>query len=749
MFLGKLVGVKMKQLLPSLMVLLILISNQVQADISESVRSDKAVVRYEFNEASGETYLDSAHTKYGAALDLINKTPGNISRGTDGNGDKYISIDTKSVIRSSAVASKIYNTCNQATSTGLTIEVVVENNESVQLRSGEFPENIPQPLRIVSYSRDFSNRVVRVNNVNTNVINVNFSLGQFYDMGNLYLGAVTTGANNNLFSDPLMSSTSAIMLQGVSRPASSYKQSIVFTVSKAGIARLFLSDRNGNIYQATETNQGFGGTAAQFTSRWASDAYLNVANDFIADANIASTFSRNDQFANGTCVGTCADNPNRFWKGKMYRLAVYCDALSKEQIFGNAYAINRNEIVPLSNVQITPQLLKAAEIYNRLTGVKTPIYNPILQQIALKLDGNDPVGAAALVTEHSLFYNLTVKNFAARMSNRDETINVPLNDFTATIIGATRDNLNAKTLLYDNFYYQADPTKAAVPSDEIDDILKSNNHYESLDRGDFDLKSVLIKKTPQLLFDGNNAVSNPTPSGLLTTRQWAAAHFIAGTNRRAVEFSLREFTCTPIENAADSSGPEDVIGRDIDRNPGGSMSKFATSCRACHTVMDGFRPAFAFMTFSNNFLKHSLLVPNSTANNLNEDNSNAIGVHVDAPKVARKFNRNETTFPGGKIVKDDIWVNNANSGTNKTNFGWTRTNGQGITDFGKAIAESKAFPKCMAKRVFFTVCKREATAKDDAFLTKVADEFSSPERNYNLKFLFQKIVTNDSCLGGG
>ncbi|MCK6599727.1 MAG: hypothetical protein L6Q37_15280, partial [Bdellovibrionaceae bacterium] len=118
-------------------------------------------------------------------------------------------------------------------------------------------------------------------------------------------------------------------------------------------------------------------------------------------------------------------------------------------------------------------------------------------------------------------------------------------------------------------------------------------------------------------------------------------------------------------------------------------------------------------------------------------------------KVARKFNRNETTFPGGKVVRDDSWVNNANSGTNKANFGWTHTSGKGITEFGRTIAESKAFPKCMAKRVFFTVCKREANAKDDAFLTKVSEEFSSPERNYNLKYLFQRIVTNDSCLGGG
>ncbi len=224
---------------------------------------------------------------------------------------------------------------------------------------------------------------------------------------------------------------------------------------------------------------------------------------------------------------------------------------------------------------------------------------------------------------------------------------------------------------------------------------------------------------------------------------------IAGTNRRAVEFSLREFTCTPIENAADSAGPEDPIGRDIDRNPGGSRSKFTTSCRACHTILDGFKPAFARMTFSNGFLKHSAMVPNQVGQEVNEDNSIVMGTHPDAAGVARKMNHNQDTYINGKILKDENWINNAGNGTNKNNFGWgARSSGTGTADFGKALAESKAFPRCMAKRVFFTVCKREADTKDEAFIKKVAEEFSSTERNYNLKYLFQRIVANESCLGG-
>ncbi len=731
-------------------VLFSLFSISALADVDENLRSQKAVVRYEFDETSGDTYVDSAAATFGAALNLARRA-GTVLRGVDGTGDRFIQIDSPSVIRSVTAGSKIYNTCVKPGSTGLTIEAVIENSESVELRAGEFPTDALQPLRIVSYSRKFSN----VNNV----VNVNFALGQFYDMGNLYAGAVTTQGNGNLFSQPLQSNTS-VFKKGT-------KQTLIFSVSRGGVARLFLTDKYGNLFLAQESANGFRGDASQFYNRWANDAYLNVANDFIADSEIATVLSRQDTFASCKSAA-CNDNPNRYWKGKLYRLAIYCDALSREQVFGGAFQIVKNDTFPITPVTVTPGLLKASTIYERLTGVKTPIFNPLLQQMEVLINANNTIGAARLITDpgtlgstaspiltsaansaSSSFYRSIVKDFAGRMSNRDETINVPLNDFTATVIGAVRDKINAKLLLSENFYYQADPTKAAVPSDELNDILKSNNHYEALERGGFDLKNVLVRKKQILVTgDGTTFTENVTPAGLLTTRQWAAAHMIAGTNRRPVEYALRQFTCTTLENAADSTGPEDVIGRDIDRNPGGSMAKFTTSCRACHTVLDGFRPAFAYMTFANGYLKHSALVPTSTQNNLDEDNSPAMRIHPDAPKVSRKMNHNEDTFIKGKIVKDDVWVNNATSGTNRNQFGWTITSGVGVAQFGKALAESKSFPRCMAKRVFFSVCKREATPLEENLINQAATEFSSAERNYDLRYLFERIVASDICLGG-
>lgn len=760
-----------------ILILIVFASFISKADISDATRNDKAVVHYDFedaftNDSADPNYMnveipDKANSKFGAGLTLkwyaTDRSKITWARGVDNDG--YLWLKGSTIVRSINMATKINTECSKSTTSGLTIEAVVENNETVEERTGQYPadNNVTrnlQPSRIVSMSNDFTNRMVN----GTTQYKINFALGQVYEMGDRFMGAVTSAANNYLFTQPVMSSNTAALIQGLGRPATSYKQKIVFTVNKSsGFATLYLTDRNGNMYPAVNTQAGFsGGTPATYFNRWNTSAYLNVGNDYIPNTGI---LSQPESFKNIAASSNEANNPNRYWKGKLYRLAIYCEALSEKEILGSSYQIVKNEIFPIVNVARTANLIKASEIFERLTGTKTPIYNPLLKQMEDKLNAFDPVGAAALVTDHPMFYNITVRNFANKMSNRDETIAAPLNDFTATIIGAVRDDIPAKDLLSGNFFYQGDPSKAAVPSDDVDDILRSNNHYESLDRASYDLKAVLMKRKQIILkastSNGNTstannninnitfeAVDNSWAAGLLTTRQWAAAHMVAGTNRRAVEFSLREFTCTPIENAADSSGPEDVIGRDIDRNPGGSRAKFTTSCRACHTILDGFKGAFAFMTFSNGFLKHSALVPNSTNNNANEDNSIVMRIHPDAAGVTRKMNHNEDAYINGRILTDDKWVNNANNGTNKNNFGWTRTSGKGPAEFGKALAESKAFPRCMAKRAFFTVCKREADSKDDAFIKKVADEFSSAERNYNIKYLFQRIVANESCLGG-
>ena len=76
---------------------------------------------------------------------------------------------------------------------------------------------------------------------------------------------------------------------------------------------------------------------------------------------------------------------------------------------------------------------------------------------------------------------------------------------------------------------------------------------------------------------------------------------------------FREFLCVPIAGWADSTGPDNRIGQDVDRYPGGDHSKFLTNCRGCHSNMDGLRTAFAKVHFNNNFVKHANVVTSIAA----------------------------------------------------------------------------------------------------------------------------------------
>lgn len=718
-----------------------------EAQIDMAFRRANAIALYEFLETTGNTVNDTS--QIGAPLNL---TIADASSNSIVRAPGMLQIKTRNLIQSAGPATKIISACKA--SQELTIEAWVGEAESVKKLTGEYPGGTQQPNRIVS--------------LNTDIKRNNFYLGQFYDNAELLYSAVNTSGNESAagsadftraggsLNNPIKSTMNQIIIPSLEpTPPASTVQKMIMTLSKNSVATLYLSDRDGYISRAATTANGFNAAGGQpLFNNWYTNSKLSIGN---VSSTLNEVINAPGEFV--SCTDDVADtNPacranSRYWKGKLHLVAIYCKALTPTEILGsiaNAQIPNKVIQVP-ANLVITPELTKAQDIFQRLTGVKTPLYDPELTKMATLLKANDPLGAADIAASDARFLNITVRDFASRMSNRPESIDVPLNDFTATIIGAVRDNLNAQRLLWDDITYIGDPTKVAIPSTLTADILRSNNHYEALDLQRANLANVL-KISTQKIFDGTKAVNMPTPAGLLTSRAWMSSHAIAGTNRRPIEYSLREFLCTPLEKAADSTGPDNVVARDIDRFPGGSHTKFTVSCRACHTIMDGFRPAFGYFTFNSNYTMHSFTSPAVTNQ---DDEDDGLGMFKSrepgATYVHNKLNHNETVFAGGRVTVDDNWVNNAVHGANLPYFNWTRMKGKGISEFGRMIAESKQFPLCMANRVFSQVCKRAPVQSDMPMLTSAADEFSDKlavKRNYNLKFLFEKIVTSKECLGG-
>ncbi len=104
------------------------------------------------------------------------------------------------------------------------------------------------------------------------------------------------------------------------------------------------------------------------------------------------------------------------------------------------------------------------------------------------------------------------------MSNKPQSLFVPLNDYTATIIGMVRDNVPFNTVLSADLIYVANASAGApayAPSND--------NHYEFLDNNNADLAAVLTPATQSSL----TGIPSAATAGVLTTYAGASAYFYA------------------------------------------------------------------------------------------------------------------------------------------------------------------------------------------------------------------------------
>ena len=410
-----------------------------------------------------------------------------------------------------------------------------------------------------------------------------------------------------------------------------------------------------------------------------------------------------------------------------------CDGFKKLDQDERTPASNEFESVQTSSSQSAI----AISLFRRLAGVTPDEDDPQLAEMENHLAVGDFESAAAVATDTPEFYNITVKDFATKMSNLEQSVDTPLNDFVATVIGSVRDGIPAYEMLTENYYYHARGSTNNA-NDLVDDIITSNRHYQQLDQMDVELHEVLEREEGQkILNPGGNVEVLDDSGGLMTTRGWMAAHAQAGTNRRLVEYAFKIFLCSPIETWASTSNPDNRIGPDVARLP---ADEYLNKCKSCHSGMDALRPATAHFDFSDNFIKYRYTY------NMDPDPEDPDTLNVPVPSderlVPSKFRRASGNFAGGYRVRNDEWLNYASS----SRFGWrSRTEGRGMKQFAQLVAQSEQFSRCMVRRVFQSVCRRSPDDNEANMIQNLAVDFE--QNNYQLKDLFVKVATQPQCIG--
>ncbi len=355
---------------------------------------------------------------------------------------------------------------------------------------------------------------------------------------------------------------------------------------------------------------------------------------------------------------------------------------------------------------------QAVRIHNRLAGV--PPSDAVLTQMATLISNGNPQGAAQLAMSNSGFYNVTLRNFIAPATNRAQSAFVPLNDYTATVIGMIRDNVPFNTVLSADVLYVGNVSGAPAYSPS------NNNHYRYLDDNGVDLKSALVATTQSSL----TGIPSSATAGVITTEAAAAAFFIAGTNRAMFRFTMINYLCNDMPQVMDISRPPDRIRQDVSRSPGGDSRVFLNNCIGCHAAMDPMVQAFAYYNYD----------------------PTALQLVYTPGQTQAKYHINTGNFRYGFVTPDDSWENRWRTGPN-TLLGWSAGlpgSGNGAKSLGQELASSQAFANCQVQKVFQAICLRPpSNAADRGAAAQIVADFQSG--GYNMKQVFAETAVY--CMG--
>ncbi|WP_238376334.1 hypothetical protein [Marinagarivorans algicola] len=373
---------------------------------------------------------------------------------------------------------------------------------------------------------------------------------------------------------------------------------------------------------------------------------------------------------------------------------------------------------------------QAKRLHERIAGVPPSDSGSVLQSMADDIAAGNAKKAAYTAMQNDAFYNVTLVNWAAPWTNREQNVFVDLNDYTATVVGLVRDDADFRALLFGDIIYHAPSITPAY-------AVNNNAHYEAIESAGVPLQTTLTKAVQSTL----TGLPSQATAGVMTTRAGAKAFFKAGTNRAQLRFTLLNHLCHDLEQLHDVTRVPDRIRQDVSRSPGGDSRAFLNGCLGCHSGMDPLAQAFAYYNYDYD-------ADNDLTGEQGQLQYNQVGMVDTATgtRVQAKYHFNAATFRPGFITPDDEWRNYWREGVN-ANLGWSTSlpgTGIGAKSMGQELASSEAFASCQATKVFKAMCFREPSQQADRNqITAMVSNFKA--KAYSAKELFADAAIY--CMG--
>lgn len=411
---------------------------------------------------------------------------------------------------------------------------------------------------------------------------------------------------------------------------------------------------------------------------------------------------------------------------QIYQSTQRFSASTLKRLSKHTTAIGLSALIFASAAAQADSLSQAKRIHDRLAGV--PGTQSTLNEMAMLIDQGNAEQAAYLAMQSPSFYNVTLKNWVSPWTNEEADVFAPLNDYTATVIGIARDDIDFREVLRGDILYLAQGL-SGIPAYSVD----NNAHYESLENNGVDLSAALVQSTQSAV----TGLPVDATAGIMTTRAAAKSFFKDGTNRAMLRFTLMNHLCTDLEQLKDTSLPPDRIRQDLSRSPGGDSRIFANSCAGCHNGMDPLAQAFAYYEYEYNVEGD----PEGQNGRITYNSEGQIDPQTNS-RVTAKHRINSNNFPFGYVIGDDRWDNYWREGINQT-LGWSEQLsgfGFGAKSMGEELANSARFASCQVTKVFENVClRRPQDASDRAAISNITNAFVSS--GYRIKQAFAQSAT--------
>ena len=358
---------------------------------------------------------------------------------------------------------------------------------------------------------------------------------------------------------------------------------------------------------------------------------------------------------------------------------------------------------------------QAKRLHDRLVGV--PPAAAVINSMSASISAGDGLAAAYSAMENPAFYNTTVREFATRWTNREQSVYVDLNDTIATVIGMIRDDVPFDQLLHEDIVYVGTPAATGIQYSQTD-----NDHYLDLQLNRIDLSDAEnLARQRQSDLPATPLGINET-AGILTSRGYSQAFLVAGTNRAAIRFATLNFLCKDMEDLRDLTAHPDKIRQDVTRSPGGDSNIFLNDCLTCHAGLDSLAGAFAYYDFD-------------------EDMQQLV---YTAGSVQPKYLKDAGTFRFGYESVEDSWINYWRDGPNEY-IGWNGPgSGNGAKSLGMELAQTRQFAECQVQKAFEKVCYRTPNGPTDAqAVAVIANSFET--NNRSMKRVFAETALY--CMG--